>query len=196
MIKRNVVSHASTSSSDDEHYFCLHKVAVPAHSCRSPPSNLIAGPSRSSSNFDRHHKFTMAPKTRTATASSHHQPRRSVFQEGFLGQLHKPEENPLIHSHLRDAHLATTGGSVWTRFPPEPNGYLHVGHSKAIFINFGYAAHHVENAISDTMTPILRRKKLVISNLSLRWCDGLDSNLEKSPTPVIISQNYTLLPLN
>ncbi|KAL1739011.1 tRNA synthetases class I, catalytic domain-containing protein, partial [Schizophyllum fasciatum] len=68
--------------------------------------------------------------------------RKSVFEEGFLGSLHKPGENPQIHPHLREAHLAATGGQVWTRFPPEPNGYLHIGHSKAIFVNFGFAAHH------------------------------------------------------
>jgi glutaminyl-tRNA synthetase len=92
-----------------------------------------------STGFPQESKPAEKPKA-TETAAA--QPRRSVFEEGFLGQLHKPGGNPQIHSHLRDAHLATTGGSVWTRFPPEPNGYLHIGHSKAIFVNFGYAAHH------------------------------------------------------
>ena len=72
------------------------------------------------------------------------------------------------------------GMQVHTRFPPEPNGYLHIGHCKALTIDFGTAEHFggICNLRMDDTNPA----KEDTSSLLLQTKPPVAATLQKSPS--------------
>jgi len=75
----------------------------------------------------------------------------------------------IIDEHNR---RGTYGGRVGTRFPPEPNGYLHIGHAKSICLNFGLAKQYggTCNLRMDDTNPTTENPEYVASiQEDVRW---------------------------
>ena len=82
---------------------------------------------------------------------------------------------------IEDVKNKKNGGRVMTRFPPEPNGYLHIGHAKSIFLNYGIAQEFngIFNLRFDDTDPVKEDMHYVdaikedITWLGVEWDDRL-----------------------
>jgi glutaminyl-tRNA synthetase len=85
------------------------------------------------------------------------------------------QSNFIRETMIRDLESGKYGGRVHTRFPPEPNGYLHIGHAKSININFGLAAEFGGqcNLRFDDTNPSKEETEYVDSIIQdVRWLGG------------------------
>lgn len=84
-----------------------------------------------------------------------------------------PSSTDFIRAAIReDLRAGKFGGRVHTRFPPEPNGHLHIGHAKSICLNFGVAAefHGLCNLRFDDTNPTTEHMDYVQSiQDDVRW---------------------------
>src|SRR6185437_11252331 len=100
--------------------------------------------------------------------------RYAVNSRPMTDEIKKEEEKSLnfLEEIVEDDLAAGRYKSILTRFPPEPNGYLHIGHSKSIVLNFGLAEKYggKTNLRFDDTNPVTEDTEYVESiKEDIRW---------------------------
>lgn len=88
---------------------------------------------------------------------------KEVTSKNFIEQI--------IEKDIHEGHCAT----IMTRFPPEPNGYLHIGHAKSILLNYGLAKKYGGkfNLRFDDTNPTKEKTEFVESIIGdVKWIGG------------------------
>lgn len=98
--------------------------AAPTEEKKGPSKRALEKEAKKAAAKAKKAEYALRPKEQAKPAASSGP--TSIFSEGWLKRIYEEKK----------------AKDVRTRFPPEPNGFLHIGHAKAIAVDFGFAKHH------------------------------------------------------